>query len=362
MTDRDQTHETDPGGAQPPEAAGESPTHESPPETEAAATATRDAHAGTAPRRLLRSRDDRVIAGVAGGLGRYFNVDPVIIRIAFAVSVLFGGLGVIAYLAAVLFVPSDDGTGAPAPPQRGRGIVRAIGVALLVLAGLCLFGALVTGAAFVTGLGYGLGVAATIVLIGIALVALSFRGGAKWLIVPALALAIGVGAAAAADLDLDGGVGNREYRPASAAAVPDDGYELGVGRLAVDLRGIDWTPTRVVDLDLRVGAGKLTVAVPADVCVVADAHAGAGALRIAGQRAAGLDVDLITGEGANATPQLRLDAEVDMGQIRVLNDDDAGIGVAGHGGPFGADHGPFGDGDSADAEAAREANARACAA
>ena len=32
------------------------------------------------PRRLLRSRDDRVIAGVAGGLGRYFDIDPVIVR------------------------------------------------------------------------------------------------------------------------------------------------------------------------------------------------------------------------------------------------------------------------------------------
>ena len=46
-----------------------------PPET--AETAVQDG-----PRRLLRSRDDRVIAGVAGGLGRYFNVDPVLFRIA----------------------------------------------------------------------------------------------------------------------------------------------------------------------------------------------------------------------------------------------------------------------------------------
>ena len=52
---------------------------------------------------------------MAGGLGRYFDVDPVIFRIAFAVSILFGGLGVIAYLAAALFVPADDGTGAAAP-------------------------------------------------------------------------------------------------------------------------------------------------------------------------------------------------------------------------------------------------------
>src|SRR5207244_12929356 len=38
------------------------------------------------PRRLLRSRSDRMILGVAGGLGRYFNVDPVIFRIGVVVS------------------------------------------------------------------------------------------------------------------------------------------------------------------------------------------------------------------------------------------------------------------------------------
>ena len=42
------------------------------------------------PRRLLRSRSDRMIAGVAGGLASYFNVDPVIVRIAFAISIFFG--------------------------------------------------------------------------------------------------------------------------------------------------------------------------------------------------------------------------------------------------------------------------------
>jgi len=67
---------------------------------------------GSKPKRLLRSGDDRMIAGVAGGLGRYFQVDPVIFRIGFAVSVFFGGLGVLAYLALWLFVPAE--------PSRGR--------------------------------------------------------------------------------------------------------------------------------------------------------------------------------------------------------------------------------------------------
>lgn len=307
------------------------------------------------PRRFLRSRDDRVIAGVGGGLGRYFDIDPVIVRIAFAVSILFGGIGVIAYIAAALFVPADDGTGAPAPGSRTQGIARVVGVAVLAFAGLFGFGALVTGAAFVTGLGYGLIVAVAIVAIGIALVALSFRGGAKWLIVPALALSIGVGVAAAADLDLEGGVGEREYRPAAASAIPVDGYELGVGRLAVDLRDIDWTPTRVLDLDVRLGVGDLVIAVPSDVCVVAEATAGAGDLRIAGQHSDGVDAEVSSATGARATPQLLLDAEVDLGAIRVLNDDAADIGDD----RYYDDE--FRGSNEADA-AYRDANDRACAA
>ena len=324
----------------------ESPTRELPPGGEQTATAGRDG-----PRRLLRSRDDRIIAGVAGGLGRYFNIDPVIARIAFAVSILFGGLGIIAYIAAALFVPSDDGTGAPAPMSRGRTVARVIGVGALAIAGLLGFGTLVAGAAFVTGLGYGLIVAMTIIAIGILLVALSFRGSANWLIVPTLALSIGMGVAAASDLDLEGGVGERDYRPASAAAIPADGYELDVGQLAVDLREIDWSQKRTLDLDLRLGAGDMVVAVPSDVCIVGDGHAGAGYVEIAGQEADGIDVDLSSAAGARATPQLRLDAEVDLGAIRVLNDDNVEIDRGNDG---------FDEFDRTNMQTAREANQAAC--
>jgi phage shock protein PspC (stress-responsive transcriptional regulator) len=61
-------------------------------------------------RPLLRSRDDRVLAGVAGGLGRWLDVDPVIFRVTFGVLTLFGGLGIIAYLIGYLLIP-DESTG-----------------------------------------------------------------------------------------------------------------------------------------------------------------------------------------------------------------------------------------------------------
>jgi len=65
--------------------------------------------------RLLRSSSDRVVAGVAGGLGDYFEVDPVMFRIGFAISVLFGGIGILAYAMLALLIPID---GEPDRAQR----------------------------------------------------------------------------------------------------------------------------------------------------------------------------------------------------------------------------------------------------
>ena len=59
------------------------------------------------PRPYRRSTSDRIIGGVCGGLGRYWNVDPVILRVAFGVSLLFGGFGLFLYLALWLLVPDD---------------------------------------------------------------------------------------------------------------------------------------------------------------------------------------------------------------------------------------------------------------
>lgn len=56
-------------------------------------------------KRLTRSVKDKVIGGVAGGLAEYFDVDPVIIRVAFVVSLFFHGAGFIAYIVLWIAVP-----------------------------------------------------------------------------------------------------------------------------------------------------------------------------------------------------------------------------------------------------------------
>ena len=61
---------------------------------------------------LERSRDDRVIAGVAGGLGTYLGTNPWLFRFAFIVLTFFGGLGILLYLAAWLVIP-DQGADTP---------------------------------------------------------------------------------------------------------------------------------------------------------------------------------------------------------------------------------------------------------
>jgi phage shock protein PspC (stress-responsive transcriptional regulator) len=56
---------------------------------------------------LRRSYEDRMLGGVAGGLARYFGVDTMLVRIGFVVTTVFGGAGIVLYLAGLLLIPED---------------------------------------------------------------------------------------------------------------------------------------------------------------------------------------------------------------------------------------------------------------
>ena len=58
--------------------------------------------------RLYRSESNRMIAGVAGGLGAYFDTDPTIFRLGFVALAFVGGSGIVAYLVAWIIVPPDS--------------------------------------------------------------------------------------------------------------------------------------------------------------------------------------------------------------------------------------------------------------
>ena len=213
------------------------------------------------PRRLLRSSSDRVVGGVCAGLGRYFNVDPIIFRIGAVVLAFVGGAGLLAYLAALLLIPSEDSPAAAGPaPTRNRwlvivgavvllcitwpillggGLVLAailLPLAILVAAGvlvwwfvsgegpgadagdvakraalgiglLALCGLIAIGGAWAAAAGGETVVAIVVIAAGAAILLGAFLRPVRWLVLPALALALSAGTVSASGIDLDGGVG-----------------------------------------------------------------------------------------------------------------------------------------------------------
>ena len=65
---------------------------------------------------LVRSSSDKVLAGVCGGLGRYFSIDPTIVRLIFVLAVLIGGLSPLVYVVLWLVMPLDATLPTQLPP------------------------------------------------------------------------------------------------------------------------------------------------------------------------------------------------------------------------------------------------------
>ena len=59
-------------------------------------------------KRLYKSKRERMISGVCGGIAEYFGWDPSIVRLVFAIFALTGGSGILAYIAAAVILPEED--------------------------------------------------------------------------------------------------------------------------------------------------------------------------------------------------------------------------------------------------------------
>ncbi len=59
------------------------------------------------PKRLYRSRKDKILGGVCGGIAEYFNIDPVIIRLLWILLIFVGGSGILAYIIAWIIIPKQ---------------------------------------------------------------------------------------------------------------------------------------------------------------------------------------------------------------------------------------------------------------
>jgi hypothetical protein len=156
----------------------------------------------------------------------------------------------------------------------------------------------------------------TVIGVGAALVVGTFYGHARGLIALGIVLSFVAGSLATVDVPIRGGMGERDYRPATSANVRHT-YRLGIGQLRVDLSRVDWTRDR--DVDVRVGIGEATIVVPDDVNVFVDGHAGIGALDIDGHQENGVDANDRVRLHADhpGAPIVHLDAEVGIGHVEV---------------------------------------------
>jgi phage shock protein C len=130
------------------------------------------AHQADAPiQRVRRSRQDRVIGGVCGGLGQYLRVDPVLLRIAAVALALSGGLGILAYIIAWIVIPEETGA---EPVRAGRSDNRH-GLAVAVGAGLVGLGALLLVREWVPWFSAAFFWPAVVVAVGVAVLASAKR-------------------------------------------------------------------------------------------------------------------------------------------------------------------------------------------
>jgi phage shock protein PspC (stress-responsive transcriptional regulator) len=63
-------------------------------------------------KRLYRSRDERMLWGIGGGMAKYFNVDPTIIRVGWVLTLFLGGAGILVYIICAIIIPIEP---EPAP-------------------------------------------------------------------------------------------------------------------------------------------------------------------------------------------------------------------------------------------------------
>jgi phage shock protein PspC (stress-responsive transcriptional regulator) len=277
---------------------------------------TTDTDAG----RLERSRSDRMLAGVAGGLGAYFELHPAVFRVSFVVLTLMGGAGIAIYLAATLVMPDEgkEDSFATAALRRRRHrpwLLIALGLlSVFVLAVLSevpvwsegdawLFllvaGALVLWLAWYAVAGARLGWLRRLGIVVVSLVV--------------LLVVLVAGFLATFDVHLGDGIDERTFAPASVDDLRGE-YELGIGELVFDLRSVEF-PLGETTLDVRVDAGRIHVLLPDDVAVRAAAEAKLGEIDLLGRHGEGWEADEQVDE--TGTRVLVLDASVGIGEIEV---------------------------------------------
>ena len=160
--------------------------------------------------------------------------------------------------------------------------------------------------------------ALALLVVGAGLVVGAFCGRSRLLILAGLLILPVAAAASLVRVPLQGGTGQRFYTPTALQAVSPQ-YHLAAGQLHLDLTRLQWEAS-TVHTRLRVAAGEIEVVVPSNVTVDFRGHTGAGEIDLFDVIRNGVDVTLqrVVPGAQPASPRLVLDAEVSVGQIRVL--------------------------------------------
>ena len=288
-----------------------------------------------AAKRLERSRQDRMVAGVAGGLARYFDVHPAFYRVGFVVLTLLGGAGILIYAAAALVMPNEgqeDSIATRALKQRRERPWPLIGLALVAVAFVSLlshatlwphgdawFLLLVAGAAILWITRRSDRKAASPDAAALAVedsrrIRRVFKGFAiAFGTLVALILVATAVFAASFHVHVGNGVGDRNYVVAGAGDL-DRNYTLGIGDMTLDLRNVSF-PAGETEVKARVDVGNLDVIVPSDVALRVHADAQVGQVNLLGDSVDGHNVDdSVTQAGRRV---LDLDAHVGAGVVTV---------------------------------------------
>ncbi|HXX62873.1 MAG TPA: PspC domain-containing protein [Bacteroidota bacterium] len=93
-------------------------------------------------RRLTKSRSDRMIDGVCGGVGEYFGLDSTLVRIAWVLLTLFGGVGIVLYILAMIIMPKNPNAEAAAasPKVEREANSKFWGILLIAVGGIWFLG------------------------------------------------------------------------------------------------------------------------------------------------------------------------------------------------------------------------------
>jgi phage shock protein PspC (stress-responsive transcriptional regulator) len=287
-----------------------------------------------AVKRLERSRSDRMVAGVCGGLARYFDIHPAFYRVGFVVLTLLGGAGILIYAAAALVIPDEgkeDSVATAALRNRRDRPWPLIGLALVGVAlasllsqatlwphGDAWFVLLVAGAAILWITRHSNKVATGDAGALAAEDSRRLRRVFKGLAIAtgtivALTLVAAAVFASIFHVHVGRGVGDRNYVVAGADDLHRN-YRLGIGDLTVDLRNV-----RLHDGETHVGTrvdvGNLRVVVPEGVALRVNGDAQLGQVNVLGKTADGRNVDRHVDQTGKRV--LALDAHVGVGKVTV---------------------------------------------